>query len=730
MDDRISRVIRHGILLILIAIPLIYTSQLQESFSLPKKAFFQIAIAVLLCLFAIQVVLKPERLTANRTPIDLIILVWLAWSIVATIFSLDRPESVRELIYTSCLVGFFFLVTRNITTYRQSWFLVCVIIIMAVLEASYGIAERLGVKLLYEKKIIESPLRVTAEAWRGNILGTFGNANHLASYLVLSIPLILGCIFLSTNSWWYILIPCLVTVLGCLVLTGARAAWSASFIGIAFLVLFGFRQSKRIGLNLTGFAVLMLAGVIILILLTQPNLLGEVKGRVEESFSISEGTISYRILAWRLALDMTVDRPLFGSGPGTFKLLFLPTLADYLKSGNPLSYWSVNEKMNEPHNEYLQMAVETGVPGLAFFILIVSVTLSAGWKSLRRGLTQSGFLISALLASLIAGLVHAFASIPFHVVPSFITFWAVVAFLFSLLKSNASKKPEPRPKQRAWYLLLAVGLFVFAAVTIHSTRRELSFSYHFKVATNLNHMKRYKGALYYFQRALEIQPTSGRVKFYCGSTLVSLGHHAEGAALLHESTKNFQDIYTYKNLGAAYEAMGRYDKAVEMYRRWREMGIVSHEANNRIALIRLRQGRNAEAEELFKETLEVRPWDWTAHSSLGIIQMESGRLDEAIKTLEPERFQENSDAYSLYGVALLRAGRYEEAAKNFFTALSKNPDSTRARNNLAGLYYRTGDREAAIREWKKVLELDPANKMAQKNLKTALGEKQNNLKED
>lgn len=721
MDDKLSRIIRGGVFLILIAVPLIYSSQTQEAFSLPKRAFFQIVVSVLLCLFAVQAVLKPERLVSRGTPLDIILLVWLFWNATACIFSLDRPESTRDLIYISCLAGFFFLITRNVATHGQAWLLIGAIIAMGVLEASYGIAERLGAKLLYEKEIVEPAMNLTEQGWRGSILGTFGNANHLASYLVLSTPLILGCIILCGYNWWYIFMPCLGAVLGCLVLTGARAAWLASFAGLSFLVLFAFRQSRRIGLSLTAFAALMLVGVLVLILFTQPGLLTELSGRITESFSIYSGSLGYRFLAWRVALIMIGDRPLLGSGPGTFKLLFLPTLAEYLKSGDPLSCWSIKEKMNEPHNEYLQIAAETGIPGLLVFLLLVFTFVYTGWKNLTGASTSSGFLISALLASLTGVLAHALASIPFHVVPTFVTFWALISLLFSLMKADSPEIPRAPSGSRGWQWALAAGLFVFAGITIHSTSRELSFSRYFKTATYYNYMNNPKAALPYFRRALEIDPRSGRLKFYYGSTLVHLARYAEGAALLEESKKNFQDIYIYKNLAIAYEATGKPEKAAGQYEQWRQMGILSHEANNQIALIRLRQGRIAEAEELFKETLRVRPWDWTAHSNLGIIQMDSGRLKEAIETLKPDIFWRIPEAYSLCGVALLKAGRYEEAAKNFFIALSKDPDSIRAHNNLAALYYKTGEKEAAIREWEKVLELDPENKIARKNLKTARG---------
>ena len=249
--------------------------------------------------------------------------------------------------------------------------------------------------------------------------------------------------------------------------------------------------------------------------------------------------------------------------------------------------------------------------------------------------------------------------------------------------------------------------------------RELVFDYYFKMATTMNFLQRMPDAVPWFRKALAVNPASGQLRFYYGSTLVQLGRYAEGAALLEESKKNFQDIYLFKNLGIAYERMGRIDEAVAQYARWREMGIASHEANNLIGFVRLRQGRTREAGEAFKETLRVRAWDMTAFSSLATILIDSGRYGEAIATLNPDPLWKTPDAYAIYGVALLKAGRIEEARARFLRTLELNPRSVKAHNNLGALCYMRGDPGGAIREWEEVLRIEPGNAIARKNAETA-----------
>jgi len=721
LDNLLSRVIRAGLIIILIALPLIYSSQTQNSFGTPKRAFFQIGVAALLVLFSLQMIATPGRLTSRGTPVDMLLLAWIAWEAISSAHSCDRGESMRELIYSASTVAFFFLITRNVGGRTQALWLIGVIVAMGVINASYGIPERLGLKLLYESRVKETLTQAEVLTARGSILAFFGNANQLASYLVLTCPLLLGIISMCRGLRRALLIVCLAIVLACLILIGARGSWIAALAGLSVITVWGARRNRRAALRVAGCTLLLLALLLATVVNIKPQIAHELTGRLEGSFA----SLNYRLLAWRSSLHMIARHPLLGSGPGTFKLLFLPTLADYLRGYDPLSCWGLTEKMNEPHNEYLQLAAETGLPGLCFLLFFCGGMIRVAWRNLRNLPSSEGFLSVALISGLAAVMADAATSISFHVVPTRVAFWAMAAMLFSLPGASGIRHPaeaqahaSPGISRLAVTPYLMISL-IFSYITISFTMRDLDFEYYFKLATNLTHSDHYREAVPFFQRAIQVMPSSGQARFYYGSTLVQLGIYAEGAAALEESKKNFQDIYLLKNLGLAYERLGQPERAIEQYRRWREMGIASHDANNRIALIRLRQGRAREAEDLFKETLRVRPWDWVAYSSLGAILLDGGRAEEAVRVLNPAPLWKIPESYALYGAALLGAGRFAEAEQHFLRTLSADPRSVRARNNLGMLYYKTGKKDEAMKQWEEVLRLEPNNPFAREKLKAA-----------
>jgi tetratricopeptide (TPR) repeat protein len=69
----------------------------------------------------------------------------------------------------------------------------------------------------------------------------------------------------------------------------------------------------------------------------------------------------------------------------------------------------------------------------------------------------------------------------------------------------------------------------------------------------------------------------------------------------------------------------------------------------------------------------------------------------------------------------LRSGRFEEAARGFSEVLEVLPDHVQARGNLGIARAALGDREEAIRDFDRALELDPTYQPALENRRTILG---------
>ncbi len=61
-------------------------------------------------------------------------------------------------------------------------------------------------------------------------------------------------------------------------------------------------------------------------------------------------------------------------------------------------------------------------------------------------------------------------------------------------------------------------------------------------------------------------------------------------------------------------------------------------------------------------------------------------------------------------------GNIDQAIELMKECVAEMPDNPKFHNNLAIFYFKSGDKENAISEWEKVVELDPGNEKAKKNL--------------
>ncbi len=108
-----------------------------------------------------------------------------------------------------------------------------------------------------------------------------------------------------------------------------------------------------------------LAGALLLVLWAGVDLLGQTGHRLQGLLDFeSEPSLSSRLIAWRATARIVADYPLLGSGLGTFPEAWI----HYYPHGTG-GIWK------EAHNDYLQIAAETGLAGLGCVLWGLAVFL-------------------------------------------------------------------------------------------------------------------------------------------------------------------------------------------------------------------------------------------------------------------------------------------------------------------------------------------------------------------
>jgi Flp pilus assembly protein TadD/ketosteroid isomerase-like protein len=125
------------------------------------------------------------------------------------------------------------------------------------------------------------------------------------------------------------------------------------------------------------------------------------------------------------------------------------------------------------------------------------------------------------------------------------------------------------------------------------------------------------------------------------------------------------------------------------------------------------QGQQAAALERINAYLITNPKDPQALFMKGIILVESGKRDDAIKTFTDltEKFPNLPEPYNNLAVLYADAGQYDKAKKALETAIRTHPSYATAHENLGDIYARM-----ASEAYDKALQLDNGNARAQNKL--------------
>ena len=240
--------------------------------------------------------------------------------------------------------------------------------------AGYGLLQALGVELFAWGTALFEPNRS---------FSTYGNPNLLAGFLAFSVFTSLGLALseekkLLKGVYW------IATLLNAAVAITAfsRSVWVASIFGL--LIMGAFLYRFRIRLHSTdygfaGFTIAVTSAFVIRSLFSSSKVMN-FASRIVSIFDFDSGSAVTRFQIWHAAWRATLDRPLLGWGPDTFRMVFRWFQPTYYN--RDAGYRSVADNV---HNHPLQMAAGIGLIGAAIlYVLQAWIIVSAAkyaWKT-------------------------------------------------------------------------------------------------------------------------------------------------------------------------------------------------------------------------------------------------------------------------------------------------------------------------------------------------------------
>ncbi len=189
------------------------------------------------------------------------------------------------------------------------------------------------------------------------IFGTLFYPNTLAGAVLLFLPAALAAVWqlrelLTAGARGFLMSVVGLAGLACLYWSGSKGGWLLMLVvGLAGLLRLRFPRRLKVAL-VTAILLAGLAGFF---------------WKYAEFFQKGATSVSARFDYWRAAAQTCREKPLFGSGPGTFALA-------YQKVTRPES-----EMARLVHNDYLEQGSDSGLLGLASYALFIVGALVLGF---------------------------------------------------------------------------------------------------------------------------------------------------------------------------------------------------------------------------------------------------------------------------------------------------------------------------------------------------------------
>ncbi len=342
----------------------------------------QTAIVVGLVAWLARMVLT-GRVRLVHTNLNLPILAYVTIQVIAAAFSPYKAHSFRA-VGEEWLLLIFFLIVNNVREEAQVKKLFAILISVSALVGLYAVWQHYMGMDIYRGRILET---------RGDVFLSLGFFDHhltFGGYYMLMFLLAVGLSFYTIRSNLFRVLRFASPVLPglALIFSYARSAWVGALAGI-----FAFGLSR--GVKLTLFLILGMVLLCLVIYVLEPTIWDRIK-EIDLSRDKPEST---RIRLWLTSINMIKDRPILGIGPGNFSRLF----DRYKVEG-------VYDTTCHPHNDYLNVAVNSGILGLLAYLSIwvtfLLSVLKSVWNKSRQDFRSAGQAagMAAVSGFLVAGL--------------------------------------------------------------------------------------------------------------------------------------------------------------------------------------------------------------------------------------------------------------------------------------------------------------------------------------
>ncbi|MCH7978708.1 MAG: O-antigen ligase family protein [Acidobacteria bacterium] len=456
----------------------------------------------------------------------------------------------------------------------------------------------------------------------GVATGTYINRNHFAGLLEMTLPLAGGYAYYFTTKrrapaanfkiqktsdpWRAAFCAFLLVILFLGIAFSQSRAGITSSVLTLLLMAFLCHRKQQSGRKGFGFTILFLLAFVYIAWIG----VGPILARFEHLYQEKNFVLAGRLPIWAEGVDLFLAAPLLGSGLGAFATVF-----QRYQSNFP------NGIFEHAHNDYLEIAAETGAVGFAIlFIPILALWFIAARRFVKEREPYRAAVLLGAWGGMSSILLHSFTDFNLQIPANAIVFSILAGICYKACFGADSPAKRPKnsivgpappddddpedgvPKRLATRWKKSYSCWIAGTATAIVLFSSVSLVRHYQAERQLKHLTK-EG----LQAAALLDPGSAQIAHAAGVYHRNAISQDLPAALsyLRQAVRNSrQDPNMWLSLGLAQEANGQFHLAGESVSRAVSLGPHLPRIAWPAANFYLRQGNSEQAFRLFRVSLE------------------------------------------------------------------------------------------------------------------------------
>lgn len=411
--------------------------------------------------------------------------------------------------------------------------------------------------------------------------GLMGNRNLYGSAQVLLLPFAIFTIYKGSKFWKY---PAAVAVAGIAVsaiLSQTRSSWLAGLVsllvGLLLVSIFSKVNRKKWIIG-TAAAFATIAALAFLLITTDKQ--GELSKSLKErtgnifstdttgGFTAAADNINERLKIWAKTKELIKDNWLTGVGAGNWKLVVS-------KYGSEGLAWAKGKYVpDSPHNDYLLVAAESGIPGALMYLGIWLMIGIVAFKTIVKSQTEERRILNIVMLGGLAGFaVDSMFSFPSDRIEHSLYVYLMAGIILGTSITNFVTAPQKLILKK-WQLTL-FGLI--AAFNIFLSFKKYSFEKHLVLSklyedqgSNQQNPNAYQLSIDEGNKGknafVSISPNGFPIETFIGLSYKGLKKYPEALKEMNASIKYHPyNKALYINKGTVYTVMNQFDSAIKYY---------------------------------------------------------------------------------------------------------------------------------------------------------------------